>query len=500
VDGDVLRAWLDGAVPALEAARERIDAVNVFPVPDGDTGTNVLLTVRGAADAVRALDPAAPGPEVLRALGRGALLSARGNSGVILSRYLGGLAEAADAPLPEALHRAAVAARTAVHQPEDGTVLTVAARVAAAAQDAGGDDAVALGAGIAAGKGDLAGICAAHPVLRSARVVDAGACALLVLLDALLAALRGVTGPVDVSWLAEHAGADPAAAAGAGDRAFEVMAVLHGAGPFDPAAVDVLRTALAAAGDAVAVVGDDTALTVHVHADDPAAVLAAVEVAGGRWTATVRALVGDPRPVVACTAHPGLAGTLALAGAVALVLPDGVPAAEAAAAVARAVQDALAPVHAPPSGTARPSGTATDAGAAVVVLPGDRLPADALHPAWVVPDGAGDELGVLAAVVGAPGARGATASAADPGTALAAAEQLLKAAPAGPRTLAVLLGRGVTADDGLDLADRLGARHPDLRVAVAGPVPAGPAFGLALAPSGPAPTPQQPATRAEARP
>jgi hypothetical protein len=525
VDGDVLRAWLDGAVPALEAARERIDAVNVFPVPDGDTGTNVLLTVRGAADAVRALDPAAPGAEVLRALGRGALLAARGNSGVILSRYLGGLAEAADAPLPEALHRAADAARSAVHQPEDGTVLTVAARVAAAAQDAGGDDAVALGAGITAGKGDLAGICAAHPVLRSARVVDAGACALLVLLDALLAALRGTTGSVDVSWLAEHAGADPAAAAGADDRAFEVMAVLHGVGPtsagpaaagpaaagpagpaavdpaaVDPAAVDVLRTALAAAGDAVAVVGDDTALTVHVHADDPAAALAAVEAAGGRWTATVRALAGGPRPVVACTAHPGLAGTLALAGAVALVLPDGVPAAEVGAAVARAVQDALAPVHAPPSGSARPSGTAPDAGAEVVVLPGDRLPADALHPAWLVPDGAGDELGVLAAVVGAPGARGATASAADPGTALAAAERLLATAPAGPRTLAVLLGRGATADDGLDLADRLGPRHPDVRVVVAGPVPAGPAFGLALAPSGPAPAPQQPETRAEARP
>lgn len=511
MDGDVLRAWLDGAVPALEAARERIDAVNVFPVPDGDTGTNVLLTVRGAADAVRALDPAAPGAEVLRALGRGALLAARGNSGVILSRYLGGLAEAADAPLPEALHRAAVAARTAVHQPEDGTVLTVAARVAAAAQDAG-DDAVALAAGITAGKGDLAGICAAHPVLRSARVVDAGACALLVLLDALLAAVRGVAGPVDVSWLAEHAGADPVADPDQDDRAFEVMAVLHAASPaavdpaatdpaaLDPAAVDVLRTALAAVGDAVAVVGDDTALTVHVHADDPAAVLAAVEATGGRWTATVRALVGDPRPVVACTAHPGLAGALALAGAVALVLPDGVPPAEAAAAVARAAQDALAPVHAPPSRTARPTGTAPDAGAAVVVLPGDRLPADALHPAWVVPDGAGDELGVLAAVVGAPGARGATASAADPDTALVAAEQLLAAAPAGPRTLAVLLGRGATADDGLDLADRLGPRHPDVRVAVSGPVPAGPAFGLVVTSAGRAPTPQQPETRAEACP
>jgi dihydroxyacetone kinase-like predicted kinase len=508
VDGDVLRAWLDGAVPALDAARERIDAVNVFPVPDGDTGTNVLLTVRGAADAVGALDPAAPGAEVLRALGRGALLAARGNSGVILSRYLGGLAEAAGAPLPEALHRAADAARTAVHEPEDGTVLTVAARVAAAAGDAGGDDAAALEAGVTAGRADLAGICAAHPVLRSARVVDAGACALLVLLDALLAALRGGTGPVDVSWLAEHAGADPVAGAGADDRAFEVMAVLHAGDPdaLDPVAVDALRAALAGAGDAVAVVGDGAVLTAHVHADDPVPVLAAVGAAGGRWTATVRALVGGPRPVVACTAHPELAASLALAGAVALVLPDGLPAAEARAAVVRAAQDALAPVH------ALPSAAAQGAGAEVVVLPGDRLPAGAADPAWVVPGGAEDELGVLAAVVGvagapaaptalrAPAAPAATAAAADPGAAAAAAEQLLRAAPAGPRTLVVLLGRGATADDGLDLADRLASRHRDVRVVVAGPVPSGPAFRLAVASAGPAPTPQQPDTRAEARP
>lgn len=512
MDGDVLRAWLDGAVPALDAARERIDAVNVFPVPDGDTGTNVLLTVRGAADAVRALDPAAPGDEVLRALGRGALLAARGNSGVILSRYLGALTEAAQAPLPEALRRAADAARAAVHQPEDGTVLTVAARVAAAARDAAGpDEAAALAAGVAAGRADLAGISAAHPVLRSARVVDAGACALLVLLDALLVALRGGSGPVDVAWLPEHAGADPVAGAGPDDRAFEVMAVLHGT---DAAAADRLRAALAALGGAVAVVDGDGVLTAHVHADDPAAVLTAVGTVGGRWTATVRALVGDLRPVVACTAHPVLAGSLALAGAVALVLPDGVPADEAAAAAARATQDALVPVHALPSAAARA------AGADVVVLPGDRLPADALDPAWTVPTGAVDELRVLAAVEAAtdrstdlgtdlgtqPGTHPdpVTATAADAAAALAAAERLLAAAPAGARTLTVLLGAGAAPEDGLDLADHLGARFPDVRVAVAGPVPGGPAFGLAVAPdasaAAPAPTPENPDPRAEARP
>ena len=229
----MLRDWLGRAVPALEAARERIDAVNVFPVPDGDTGTNVLLTVRGAADEVAALPAGADGATVLRALARGALLSARGNSGVILSRYLGGLAGEASGSLPDALAAAAAAARSAVPEPEDGTVLTVAAVVADAAGRAaapGVDEAAALGAGVAAGRTDLARISAGHPVLRSARVVDAGACALLVLLDALAAALAGSAGPVDVAWLDAHDGAEPAGAGPgetAGAHGYEVVALLR---------------------------------------------------------------------------------------------------------------------------------------------------------------------------------------------------------------------------------------------------------------------------------
>lgn len=546
------------AVPALTAARERIDAVNVFPVADGDTGTNVLLTVRGAADEVAALDPAAAGADVRRALGRGALLGARGSSGVILSRYLGGLVEAADLPLPDALGHAADAARAAVHRPEDGTVLTMAARVAEGAraaraartvgvaqgaevpQDAAGDEAADLVAGVEAGRADLAGISAGHPVLRSARVVDAGACALLVLLDALAEALRGSAGPVDVSWLDEHAGGDPAAGPGAGaaERAFEVMAVVRDAGPVE---AERLRAGLSAVGDAVAVVDGDGLLTAHVHADDPVAVLAVIGTAGvihaggstpvgavgasdpapaapGGWWATVRVLVGVPRPVVACTAHPALAGTLALAGAVALVLPDGVPEPEVRSAVARAVQDARTSTHGPGPEAGAGSGDAERrADEPVVVLTGDRLPAGAADPAWTVPAGVLDDLRVLAAVVAGPGASAdlapATGSAADAPAALAAAERLLAAAasdlPAPPaaasRTLTVLLGAGASSDDGLDLADHLGARHPDLHVAVAGPVPAGPAFGLALAPDPtpgtPAPVPGAPApVRAEARP
>lgn len=327
----MLRDWLDRAVPALAAARERIDAVNVFPVPDGDTGTNVLLTVRGAADEVAALpagDDGATddGATVLRALARGALLSARGNSGVILSRYLGGLAGAASGALPDALAAAAAAARSAVPEPEDGTVLTVAAAVADAAGHAaarGAGDAAALDAGVAAGRADLGRISAAHPVLRSARVVDAGACALLVLLDALAAALAGRPAPVDVGWLDEHDAAgdpagEPAASTGAGPAGsgdggaggYEVVALLRadagdGEGPAADAIAERvardLAAALPAVGEAVAVVAGDGLVTAHVHAHAPAEVVTVLTAAGARWTASVRTLLGVERPVVACT-------------------------------------------------------------------------------------------------------------------------------------------------------------------------------------------------------
>ncbi len=501
----MLRDWLDRAVPALEAARERIDAVNVFPVPDGDTGTNVLLTVRGAADEVAALPggarstavgaaqvapgtaPGADGAALLRALARGALLSARGNSGVILSRYLGGLAAAASGSLAAALAAAAEAARSAVPEPEDGTVLTVAAVVAAAAADVaarGAGDADVLDAGVAAGRADLARISAAHPVLRSARVVDAGACALLVLLDALAGALAGRPGPVDVGWLDEHgaasdpagagsdvgwldehgAASDPAGAgsdvgwldehgaasdpAGAGSdvgaggdvgtgagvgagtdartgsgalRGYEVVALLRtpadrapGESPGSDAAraerlARGLAGALRAVGDAVAVVAGDGLVTAHVHAAAPADVGDVLTAAGARWTASVRTLLGVERAVVACTGSGEVAAALADAGAVAVLLPDGTPGDEGRDAVRRAAQDVQGPVHAgprPDDATTR-VGEPTPAaggGGAVTVLPGDRLDAAHLDPRWIVPDGASDDAGVLAALaaLGAP--------------------------------------------------------------------------------------------------
>src|SRR5689334_13544922 len=130
-DLDSLRTLVGGAAGALERSRQRIDDLNVYPVPDGDTGTNMLFTVRGVAEALeqtRATDR----PALARELTRAALLSARGNSGVILSQIVRGaaesLAEAATVDPPaiaRAFRGAADAAYEAVREPVEGTILTV---------------------------------------------------------------------------------------------------------------------------------------------------------------------------------------------------------------------------------------------------------------------------------------------------------------------------------------------------------------------------------------
>ncbi|MEN5076188.1 DAK2 domain-containing protein, partial [Isoptericola cucumis] len=95
LEAEVVRAWVPLAVDALGGARQALDSANVFPVPDGDTGTNMYLTLREGAHAVRGEHEGADGARLLRLLARGALLGARGNSGVILSEWLRGLAAAA---------------------------------------------------------------------------------------------------------------------------------------------------------------------------------------------------------------------------------------------------------------------------------------------------------------------------------------------------------------------------------------------------------------------
>ncbi len=267
---EAARRWARESVAALAQDRAALDRINVYPVADGDTGTNLLHTMRSALAAVEPEHSAAsPLGEVLTALAEGALAGARGNSGMLLSQVLRGVAEqlrdamAMDGPaLRAALHHADRLARDAIAEPADGTMLSVlhaAAEGAAATSGSAGLGEPVRAATLAAISA-LERTTAQLPALAEAGVVDAGGRGLVVLLDALHSVVHGVrlapeppTGRIDFP--AEHGG-----------YAYEVMYLLADA---EPSGVDRLRIALAEFGDCVSVVGDGAgAWAVHVHCDD----------------------------------------------------------------------------------------------------------------------------------------------------------------------------------------------------------------------------------------
>lgn len=435
LDGAAVRAWAHAALTGLERARASIDAVNVFPVADSDTGTNVLLTVTGGVEAVDRVAADAGPDELVVAFARGAMLAARGNSGVILSQYLAGLARTLGAA-PDAdevaagLANAARSARQALADPQEGTVLTVADEVAQGALIAAGaraDLPTMLAEVLDDAHRALATISAAHPVLRRAHVLDAGACALLVVLGALARVAAGEPDPVpDVTWLptARAAGGDDVEASADGG-AYEVMALVRG-GPQDLGAG--LRSSLGTVGDSVAVVGADGWWHVHVHTDDPEAAIALCEV-GVREQVVVRLLEGSHGQVpddggpglVVCTASPALAPWFAATGAVTVVrCPEALVTAEH---VTRAI---------------------TDTGASRVVL----LAGDGLAP---------DEVDAL---VRAHGEQLVALDARDGLRASVAALAFVAAADDGPElaaTAALARLQSVEADDVAALVSRVGA-------------------------------------------
>lgn len=141
LDPPSVRRWSRLAAETLGKAREEIDALNVFPVPDGDTGTNLHLTMLSAAEALDGLPADAGAEATWQALAQGALLGARGNSGVIVSQVLRGLAEVfreaegRGTDLGRGLVRAAELARAAVARPVEGTILSVLTAVAAVVRE-----------------------------------------------------------------------------------------------------------------------------------------------------------------------------------------------------------------------------------------------------------------------------------------------------------------------------------------------------------------------------
>jgi DAK2 domain fusion protein YloV len=288
LDASAVRAWCRLALQALGRAREDIDAINVYPVADGDTGTNLYLTVESAAQSLDAAD--GPGlAQALRAMSRGALIGARGSSGTILAQLLRGMTEvlaeqpgAADGEqLRRALRRAAESAYQAVAHPVEGTMLTVAAAAADAAGVDRGEPVAVARAAYEAARRALAATPGQLEVLGHAGVVDAGGRGLVAVLGALADALAGeepAAGPATRGTVVPYGcvpggnGTDPHVVPGG--PAYEVIYLLDA----PDAAVPALRDRLDGLGDSLVVVGGDGLWNVHVHVDDVgAAVEAGIE-------------------------------------------------------------------------------------------------------------------------------------------------------------------------------------------------------------------------------
>lgn len=334
LDARATRRWALSTLSALGRARAEIDALNVFPVPDGDTGTNLYLTVESACAAVQALPGDADVRQVAEAFAHGALLGARGNAGIISAQLLRGWADVLaergvlDArAVKEAFTRGDVQAWRAVNSPVEGTILSVSrasARAAQAAADRLGDVAAAAAG---AAREALARTPEQLEILRRSGVVDAGGRGLVVILETLEAVVFGRTAAREARALrtpslpaADLSDCDDLTAAGPG---YEVMYLLDA----DESEIAALRATLAPLGDSLVVVGGGRLWHVHVHVDDPGAAVEAGIAAGRphririthfgdqrlrRSQAAPRAAVG----LVACAAGPGLAELFRKAGAV----------------------------------------------------------------------------------------------------------------------------------------------------------------------------------------
>jgi DAK2 domain fusion protein YloV len=290
-----VRRWCATGRQDLAAARDEIDDLNVYPVPDGDTGTNLLLTMEAVDDAVRAApdDTAA----TLRAMAHGALMGARGNSGVILSQLLRGLAEVLEvdgspAGVRRGLARGAELAYASVARPAEGTLLTVARECAEAVAALDGDLAEVVRAARTAAAASLRRTPELLPALAAAGVVDAGGRGLCVLLEALEKVVTGecgAAGPVaQVLVPRERSGLAVAREAGADEFAYEVQYLLRDA---TDEGVEQLRARLSRLGDSLVVVGGDGLFNVHVHVNDVGAAVEAGLDAGRPFRITVTRFV-----------------------------------------------------------------------------------------------------------------------------------------------------------------------------------------------------------------
>jgi len=305
LDAEAVRRWYEWGLAALDGTRDEINSLNVFPVADADTGTNLHLTLESAVkpddetSAVEAADLAGTATQMARL----SLLGARGSSGVILSQLLRGVAEVLAAErrpprglgLTRALERAVALAYAAVSQPVEGTMLTVARAAAEAARAVGSDDLhIVAHAAAQAAHEALARTPEQLDVLARAGVVDAGGRGVVVLLDVLAVVVDERPLPVLPQQIA-HPHLDALQLDQVPGRHYEVMYLLDvdpgtGAGSGADAAVGQLRRRLDTIGDSVVVSGGGGLWTVHVHTDDASAAVEMGTAAGHPHRIRVTAL------------------------------------------------------------------------------------------------------------------------------------------------------------------------------------------------------------------
>ena len=281
ISGQELREMFAAATGWLEKSSAEIDALNVFPVPDGDTGTNMLLTMRSTIEeAYRAPDHSASA--VAHAMAQGALMGARGNSGVILSQILRGLAQSLSekeslnaTDLASALQESSAMAYKGMSNPVEGTMLTVIKDIATAVQAEaagnGGDMIAAMEAAVNAAGESVANTPNLLDVLRQAGVVDAGGQGLHTIFDGALRYLRGETEQMrfrkpQIIVTDLHATKLPQMiAADEVPYGYCTEFLLKG----EKLETDKIRKKLEKKGESLIVVGDDSAARIHIHTIEP---------------------------------------------------------------------------------------------------------------------------------------------------------------------------------------------------------------------------------------
>ena len=308
VDGPRLARSLNAASDWVAAGREEINRINVFPVPDGDTGTNFSLTLRAVADALQALGDASL-PDTARTAARAAVLGARGNSGMMLAHFLLGFADAlsqldkaSPADIARALRRGADQLETSLDDPREGTILTVARESAAAAERAAratDDISDFMRMLLAEGEVALARTPELMAVLKEAGVVDAGGKGFVRMVEGVVRYIEGdPILPADMTPVDADALMPAALAEVATDRDYRYCTEVLVRGDSLPPANDV-RAAMHRFGGSIVAISAGDILKIHVHTDTPEAVFTYA----ARWGTVTTTKADDMRAQHARLAH-----------------------------------------------------------------------------------------------------------------------------------------------------------------------------------------------------